>query len=149
MAERGRAERNRINDSSSQRASTATPPSLPALLSPGLRACPQPRHARPQGTSTRCAAPASSGACSATAKQASGREQSALPEVVRIGRELAASGHVRLSEEQRISVPHRGSAAAQIRPTQQRAGAPSGAPGLLLCQEAGVSPCAVVVLSES
>jgi hypothetical protein len=28
------------------------------------------------------------------------------------------------------------------RPTQQRAGAPSGAPGLLLCQEAGVSPCA-------
>src|SRR5215218_9922147 len=34
------------------------------------------------------------------------------------------------------------SAAARIRPTQQRAGAPSGASGLLLCQEAGVSPCA-------
>jgi hypothetical protein len=34
------------------------------------------------------------------------------------------------------------SLAAPFRPTQQRAGAPSGAPGLLLCQEAGVSPCA-------
>jgi hypothetical protein len=32
--------------------------------------------------------------------------------------------------------------ASRPRPTQQRAGAPSGAPGLLLCQEAGVSPCA-------
>jgi hypothetical protein len=28
------------------------------------------------------------------------------------------------------------------RPAQQRAGAPSGAPGLLLCEEAGVPPCA-------
>jgi hypothetical protein len=32
--------------------------------------------------------------------------------------------------------------AVETRPTQQRAGAPSGAPGLLRCQEAGVSPCA-------
>ena len=32
------------------------------------------------------------------------------------------------------------SAAAQIRPTQQRADDRSGALGLLLCQEAGVSP---------
>jgi hypothetical protein len=32
-------------------------------------------------------------------------------------------------------------AAAQFRPTQQRAGAPRGAPGLFLFQEAGVSPC--------
>src|SRR3954453_18622656 len=32
--------------------------------------------------------------------------------------------------------------ASAARPTQQRAGAPSGAPGLLLCREAGVSPCA-------
>ena len=31
---------------------------------------------------------------------------------------------------------------APIRPTQQRTGPPRGAPGLLLCQEAGVSPCA-------
>ena len=38
------------------------------------------------------------------------------------------------------------SAAARIRPTQQRAGAPSGAPGLLLCQEAGVSPALLVVV---
>ena len=48
----------------------------------------------------------------------------------------------RLSKEQRDFGPRRVSAAARIRPTQQRAGAPSGAPGLLLCQEAGVSPCA-------
>jgi hypothetical protein len=33
-------------------------------------------------------------------------------------------------------------ATARIRPTQQRAGAPSGAPRLLLCQEAGVLRCA-------
>ena len=32
--------------------------------------------------------------------------------------------------------------AAQIRPTQQRACVPRGAPGLLLCQEAGAAPCA-------
>src|SRR5215218_5075340 len=31
--------------------------------------------------------------------------------------------------------------AVEIRPTQQRAGAPSSAPGLLLSQEAGVFPC--------
>src|SRR5687767_8992718 len=41
------------------------------------------------------------------------------------------------------SAPHR---AIEIRPTQQRAGAPSGAPGLLLCQEAGVSPALLVVV---
>jgi hypothetical protein len=36
--------------------------------------------------------------------------------------------------------PRRVPAAAQIRPNRQRAGAPSGTPGLLRCQEAGVSP---------
>ncbi len=39
-------------------------------------------------------------------------------------------------------------AAAPIRPTQQRAGAPRGAPGLLLCQEAGVSPALLVVVRK-
>jgi hypothetical protein len=34
---------------------------------------------------------------------------------------------------------HRIAPAAPIRPTQQRAGAPTGAPGLLLCQDVGVS----------
>jgi hypothetical protein len=34
-----------------------------------------------------------------------------------------------------------------FRPTQQRAGAPSGAPGLLLCQEAGVPPALLVVVA--
>jgi hypothetical protein len=58
------------------------------------------------------------------------------------GREFRPGGGARLSKEQRRGGPRRVSAAAQIRPTQQRAGAPSSAPGLLLCQEAGVSPCA-------
>jgi hypothetical protein len=35
-----------------------------------------------------------------------------------------------------------GPRAAPNRPTQQRAGEPSGASALLLCQEAGASPCA-------
>jgi hypothetical protein len=47
-----------------------------------------------------------------------------------------------LPKQQRSFGWRRIAAAAQIRPTQQRTGPPSGAPGLLLCQEAGVSPCA-------
>src|SRR5215207_7889975 len=39
-------------------------------------------------------------------------------------------------------------AAAQCRPTQQRAGAPGGAPGLLLCQEAGLPPALPVVVQR-
>jgi len=39
--------------------------------------------------------------------------------------------------------------AVEIRPTQQRAGAPCGAPGLLLCQAAGVSPALLVVVQSS
>jgi hypothetical protein len=57
-------------------------------------------------------------------------------------RARARSGHARSSKQQRRLRPGRVPAAARIRPTQHRAGAPSGAPGLLLCQEAGVSPCA-------
>lgn len=45
----------------------------------------------------------------------------------------------RSSDRRRVSA---GTLTLAFRPTQQRAGAPSGAPGLLLCQEAGVSPCA-------
>jgi hypothetical protein len=38
--------------------------------------------------------------------------------------------------------PPRGSSAAPRRPTHQRTAGPRGAPGLLICQEAGVSACA-------
>jgi len=68
---------------------------------------------------------------SATASVPSGREQ-------RPGAEMPASSWKGAASRFRRPV----SVAAQIRPTQQRAGAPSGAPGLLRCQEAGVSPCA-------
>ena len=43
--------------------------------------------------------------------------------VVQRGRELAASGDARLSNEQRILGSRRRSATAQIRPTRERAGA--------------------------
>ena len=63
--------------------------------------------------------------------------------VVPSGRELRPGGDARIrGKEQPGGSPRLVSVAARIRPTQQRAGAPSGAPGLLLCQGAGVSPCA-------
>jgi hypothetical protein len=67
--------------------------------------------------------------------------------LARIGTEFGAK-----SVEPAAWPPHgRGQAeacqpAAAARPTQQRRGVPSGAPGLLLCQEAGVSPAPLVVV---
>jgi hypothetical protein len=46
-----------------------------------------------------------------------------------------------LSKEQSCLSPRRVSAAAQIRPFRQRADGRTGAPGLLLCREAGASAC--------
>jgi hypothetical protein len=56
------------------------------------------------------------------------------------GLRCRTGGDARIRGNEKPVVPV--SLAAPFRPTQQRAGAPSGAPGLLLCQEAGVSPCA-------
>jgi hypothetical protein len=54
------------------------------------------------------------------------------------GLRCRTGGDARILGNEKPVVPV--SLAAPFRPTQQRAGAPSGAPGLLLCQEAGVSP---------
>jgi hypothetical protein len=75
-------------------------------------------------------------------RQASAEGGLRRPLLVPTRRELPAGDHACLPKEQRDLAPRRVRAAARIRPTQQRAGAPSGAPGLLLCHEAGVSPCA-------
>jgi hypothetical protein len=58
--------------------------------------------------------------CPFAKKQAS---PPALLVVIQRGRELAASGDARLSNEQRILGSRRRSATAQIRPTRERAGA--------------------------
>jgi hypothetical protein len=64
------------------------------------------------------------------------------PRVVPGERAVRTGGDARTRAWQRTGSPPRTGATAQIRPTQQRTGAPSGAPGPLLCQEAAVSLCA-------